>query len=290
VKRGKQGFTLVELLTVLGIIAILVGLLVPALAAVRNIAMKTKQQAQLVAIDQALISFRSDYGDYPPSYLSEDDDYCGAQKLAEALVGWDLLGFHPDSHWQADGRNNETYWARGISYAPDEYFFYDTDSDFDMDKRKGPYLERETANAFRLGNISEEKPGLFDVDDIDTLAPDTYVLCDKFSRTSVTVGGKIVKAGTPILYYKANTSSKVIRILGRPKNRIYNYFDNSDLAVLNDGGDSKLADEEFFYEEYIIDPKIEARPWPYRPDSYILISAGADGEYGTSDDITNFGD
>ena len=27
---------------------------------------------------------------------------------------------------------------------------------------------------------------------------------------------------------------------------------------------------------------------PYRPESYILISAGFDGRYGTSDDITNF--
>ena len=29
--------------------------------------------------------------------------------------------------------------------------------------------------------------------------------------------------------------------------------------------------------------------WPHRSDSYILISAGVDGEYGTGDDITNFG-
>ena len=30
--------------------------------------------------------------------------------------------------------------------------------------------------------------------------------------------------------------------------------------------------------------------WPYRADSYILISAGIDGLYGTSDDMTNFGE
>ncbi len=44
----------------------------------------------------------------------------------------------------------------------------------------------------------------------------------------------------------------------------------------------------FFYE-YIRNPKIVARPWPHRADSYILISAGVDGFYGTSDDICNFG-
>jgi hypothetical protein len=28
--------------------------------------------------------------------------------------------------------------------------------------------------------------------------------------------------------------------------------------------------------------------WPVNADSYVLISAGADGLYGTADDITNF--
>jgi len=27
---------------------------------------------------------------------------------------------------------------------------------------------------------------------------------------------------------------------------------------------------------------------PYKPDTFILMSAGFDGEYGTNDDITNF--
>jgi hypothetical protein len=46
-----------------------------------------------------------------------------------------------------------------------------------------------------------------------------------------------------------------------------------------------------FYNESIMDPKVSTirRAWPYRPDSYILISAGADGLYGTNDDICNFG-
>jgi hypothetical protein len=45
-----------------------------------------------------------------------------------------------------------------------------------------------------------------------------------------------------------------------------------------------------FYD-YIRDPRVQVqnRPWPYRPDSYILISAGPDGLYGTADDIRNFG-
>jgi hypothetical protein len=45
----------------------------------------------------------------------------------------------------------------------------------------------------------------------------------------------------------------------------------------------------YFYQLYIRDFRVQARPWPHRPDSYLLISAGADGIYGTNDDIRNFG-
>ena len=38
--KSSKGFTIVELLTVMGVIAILISLLVPALAAVRDMAME----------------------------------------------------------------------------------------------------------------------------------------------------------------------------------------------------------------------------------------------------------
>ena len=96
--------------------------------------------------------------------------------------------------------------------------------------------------------------------------------------------GKIVRAGAPILYYKADTSGKTIRT-------IYRHSDNNFLIGIKqmaDGREHPLVRSSIFYD-YIKNPKITARDWPYRPDSYILISAGADGLYGTPDDITNFG-
>jgi len=282
VKRQKTGFTVVELLAVLGIVAMLVGLLIPALSMVRNTAKETKQKAQLSTIEMALMTFKNDYGDYPPSegwYYEPPPggpfDYCGAQKVAEALLGWDLLGFHPQSNWDAPG----------TAYA-----------DPDLNKRKGPYLELGTTNAFRLGNISINKPGLFY--NTAPLAPDTFVICDAFGTKKITLAnGKSVKAGAPILYYKANTSQKTIR-------GIYDVRDNDAIVLLKQQADgkehplSRTANQyQFFYGNpndpqlmgYIQDPKVIARDWPYRPDSYILISAGADGLYGTSDDIRNFG-
>ena len=278
-KRKKSGFTIVELLTVVAIMALLVGLLIPAVSSVRTTAREAKQKAQFATIELALTAFKNDYGDYPPSVWqlppAPGSDYCGAQKLAEALLGWDLLGFHPKSDFRANGRNNNGD------------FIYDVDNPVFFDQRRGSYLELATTNAFRLGNISVLKPGLFY--NTETLAPDTFVLCDVFSAKRITLAnGRLVTAGAPILYYRANTSEKIIR-------GIYNAYDNDVLVVVKQQADrkehplSRSANQFQFFYDYIRDPKIDARAWPYRPSSYILISAGADGLYGTADDIRNFG-
>ena len=61
VKRKKTGLTLVEMLVVLSIIAILIGLLIPAMTVVKNTAKEAKQKTQFSAINLALISFKNDY-------------------------------------------------------------------------------------------------------------------------------------------------------------------------------------------------------------------------------------
>lgn len=286
-KAERNGFTVVELLTVLAIITILVGIFIPTVSFVRNTAKEAKQSVQLTAIDMALMAFKGDYGDYPESNLNENaEDYCGAQKLAEALVGWDLLGFHPESKFIA------------ANHVDDEGGVYDGDDNDNLDERIGPYLELTTANAFTLKQLF----GTVTTD----LALDTYVLCDSFAAKKVTIVGAsktiIVNAGRPILYYKANTVSKDFIPFGNmPELKIYNRDDNYELLTLkmgSEGTDDPLAGRasagmplgSFLYsEDYKLkDPKVTARPWPYRPDSYILISAGVDGLYGTNDDITNF--
>jgi len=125
------------------------------------------------------------------------------------------------------------------------------------------------------------------------LDPDPFVLCDVFGVRYVTLpNGDIVRAGTPILYYRANTSSRLFAA-DNPAS-IYYFDDNARLLSLKMLADTtrnhRLYDPAVF-QSYLEDPRASASgvPWPYRPDSYILISAGADGQYGTSDDITNFG-
>jgi type II secretory pathway pseudopilin PulG len=295
---------MIEILVVVSIIAILIGILVPSLTMVKNSAKQVKQHAQFTAIDLGLAAFRGDYGDYPPSSWWSPatgglQNYCGAQKLAEALLGWDLLGFHPDSAWLA---------GAGINAPPAPYNAANT-----LDKRKDRYIELDTANAFYLGEVfSATAP----------LASYTHVLCDVFEVSGKKVqrlDGKIVSPGTPILYYKANPASKTIfeptaALRVSSDGRIYNARDNAPLVSFGRVADNlkptrvphkidpshpansdptQVADpsDEFpyFYQRYIRDPKIQPRYWPYRPDTYILISAGPDGWYGTDDDICNFG-
>jgi len=119
VERKKTGLTIIELLIVLGIIALLTGLLVPALSVVKKMAKETKQKAQFATIELALAAFKNDEGDYPPSDWAlppnPGSDYCGSQKLAEALLGWDLLGFHPNSAWRASGLDATGMVCRTLS-------------------------------------------------------------------------------------------------------------------------------------------------------------------------------
>ena len=296
-KREKTGFTLVELLTVLAIVAMLVGLLIPSLNLIRNTAKEAKQKAQLTEIGLALTAFRNDYGDYPPSSWLPPGDYCGAQKLAEALLGRDLLGFHPKSNWS----------ATDLTY-PDPATTPPAVFEANLRERKGPYLELATTNAFKLGDLYG--PAL--AASALSTSPDTFVICDSFGVKKVTlVSGETVKAGTPILYYRANTTSKTIDPAVLPHERIYNVRDNVPLIDQLQSVEENIADAQdhplgmliggdypvFYNARYdygvgigygIRDPKVPT-PWPYRPDSYLLISAGIDGIYGTSDDICNFG-
>jgi len=60
-----SGFTLTELLVVIGIIALLVGVLLPVLARAQRMGSITKCKAQMQQIAQGLDNYFIDFGDYP---------------------------------------------------------------------------------------------------------------------------------------------------------------------------------------------------------------------------------
>jgi prepilin-type N-terminal cleavage/methylation domain-containing protein len=323
--NNRNAFTLIEILIVLAIIALLAGILLPSITMVRRQAKETAQKAQFAAIDMALDAFKQDYGDYPPSdsqdgFFSLPAVYCGAQKLTEALLGWDLQGFHPQTAWRRDGFDAST---GNTTYDPTRSRGTAT-----LYERRGPYLEVAKTNVFRL-NISNAgaNDGLYDTTK-PSLVPfftnnfnkalANFVICDVFGVKKISIvttlptGGTVTTtkmAGSPILYYKANTANKLFGVQVW-NSSIYNFWDNQyilNLGILPDGYNAGPPETNYhrlrgvlmfgdtFYDSTykIVDENIYSATnphqlWPHRPDTYILISAGADHEFGTKDDILNF--
>lgn len=323
--KKRKGFTIVELLTVMGVIAILISLLVPALTLVRDYSKEIQQMAQFHAIDVGLEMYKTEFGTYPPSndnadfhneskrHPNDSTPYTGANKLAEAMVGLDMLGFHPNSDFRADGQNIRDDGDGDIEpydvYHPDDDdpgningLFAET-AEENVQARKGPFIDLENANAFAMEHVyNEGYTGGFIVSggDIDILA--SLVLCDEY--VAKRQSGK--KTGMPILYYRAH------RLYTQQDSGddadddgdfidddIYYYPDSESLLALGipeepsgdphplyvDGGST---DDWLMFDNMIINTQVTQIQRPYRADSYILISAGKDGMYGTPDDMYNF--
>jgi prepilin-type N-terminal cleavage/methylation domain-containing protein len=64
--RGALAFTLIELVTVIAIIAILMGLLFPVFAMAREAARRTKAATVVKSITSACRGYATDYGKFPP--------------------------------------------------------------------------------------------------------------------------------------------------------------------------------------------------------------------------------
>jgi prepilin-type N-terminal cleavage/methylation domain-containing protein len=277
----KKAFTIIELLTVMSIIVILIGVLVPALNKVRRFATEVKQKAQFNSIQAAIELFNSKQDGYPDSGALDGvgQPYCGAMKLSEAMMGRDLLGFHPDSVFRADGMDSTN--TRQIYPVPP--------TTNNVSARLGTLLQFENANAYRLVDI-------YGSGNTAPFNENTFILCDVYTRTMRT-GNKM---GMPILYYKADTSNylhdpnQIVDSMDSGGN-IYNFYDNAPLVSLGKpweqagatSSQMSLANPARFYRN-TRNTQVTTVRRPYRTDSYILISAGFDGEYGTADDICNF--
>jgi type II secretory pathway pseudopilin PulG len=291
-KNKRKAFTIVELLTVMSIIVILFGLLVPSLNMVRRYSKRVKQNAQFHSIAAALEMYKNDFDDYPESKATdgEDESYCGAMKLCEAMVGQDLLGFHPESIFSATGMASD-----GSTDLYPSPLTMPGDAE-NLRSRKGPYLPVDSANAYRLSSI-------FGGEAKTTFPEADRVICDEYARLRDPDTGK--KVGMPVLYYRADITKTSHDASENPLSKnVYNSEDNQELVDLElpwepgsnhpmaTSGTDPLGNDPNDAKFYVItrDEKITSMPRPMCSDSYILMSAGFDGLYGTSDDVFNFGE
>jgi len=339
---------LIELLTVVGIIGLLVGILLPSLSAARTQARKVKVKTQLDATRKALEAFKNDVGDYPESAKrldpTDDSSYTappnaplndttiyGAQSLVLGLLGDDLKGF-------VDPKKARKVFARGVSQGDPPWFYEHpyTDGNYQSPFPRERKYFNESHSIWRTASgLGEDAlKGIRPDNGSITSVNDQYVMVDAFDY--------------PILYYKANPLGNILAdaaasgsgsfpvyqpgagnypCLDEPVIPVYNLLDNDvftgsislDIGVSTSdepgwrfGIDShqirelgnpcdpddvsntalSTADIIMPFARYIHDHKSEqasaGRVKAVNPDTYLLISAGPDGIYGTNDDINNF--
>lgn len=287
-KGKKAAFTIIELLTVMSIIVILIGILLPSLNAIKRYARVVTQKNLFRNIESGMQAFEFDYKEYPPSGATDATgaEYCGAMKLAEAMAGQDGLGFHPDSKFTADDGSGPTELYPRPAPNPITPAYEEN-----LRSRK-EYLEPKDVQLCTLADLYTST-GWANPNDV-------ALLCDVFKAATNLNSKK--KMGMPILYYKAD-SSKLLNDVSNPDNdeNIYNYLDNQEFLKLGLPWDTAtkpplcepgLGGEPEGYKLYemILDKSALPIQRPKNKDSYILISAGWDGIYGTRDDVFNFAD
>ena len=64
--RNRIGFTLIEILIVISIIAVLAGLLLPAIGAVRRRGQVAATVLEIQSLKNAIEQYKQKFGDYPP--------------------------------------------------------------------------------------------------------------------------------------------------------------------------------------------------------------------------------
>lgn len=293
----KKGFTIIELLVVISIIVLLIGIMTPGARKAKQLAMKVKQKAQLRNVSIGVELWSNEHGnDYPESTTTGNVLFTtGAHHLAEALVGRDGYGFDSISSWDAE------LDAAIVSPTPIPY----DPTILSYTNREPVYLDSGVVDNFQLAQIygdssftGDAYPGDYNADGTATIGEyPAGVFTDIYKKQRVTMSTTLantVKVGSPILYFKAKDTNVYDPTF--PNSSIFNYNDNIDIFALGLCTDATQIHP--FYDATGISPAFYASlvnptitytgdPVPYNKHTFVLLSAGFDGLYGTKDDVTN---
>jgi prepilin-type N-terminal cleavage/methylation domain-containing protein len=293
------GFTLVELLVVIAIIALLVGILAPSLQQAKVFARQGKVAALIKVLSTGLEQFNSDptVGDeFPPSIWNTagspgGNPYTASGQANPATIGRPTTGDEP---YIAYGAQTLIWALAGADMLGPPGFkktLSGTDGLYVLDGARPRYPRCSPFVDITKLDVRDPLEGK---DIFTTGAAATYkakanipVIMDDFDN--------------PILYFRADTTK-----LNMDR---YNYTDNAPFcnpcppSGWNEANHSTLdwiacpserqnRDGTPTYPNgfalFVHNYKVRTVIQPFNYDSFLLISAGPDGYYGTRDDICNF--
>lgn len=332
----RHGFTLVELMVVIGIISLLIAIALPALNAARTAAKRASTEAMISTLGTGVEQFHSDTalgGAYPPSTempIGPNNPHSdrtivvnGANLLVWALAGADLLGTPGFRDLDNSGViNSDPFggWSNDMGRANSTGLYFVPPGSKPYYPRSGPYVD--------LSKVKVTKQ-----------VGDEFQVPAKVSGPVLQSHAFLDDWGQPILYYRANPNATYMadegsRAIGGgqedynvPANGryapsgIYNLLDNSlitgisvrpgmdfgagtfhfspnksslpalqnpTVPLFNNLANFTNQNPRGSFVHHIRNESVMATAMPHRADSFILLSAGADGLFGTADDIANF--
>lgn len=324
----RSGFTLIELLVVIAIIAIMVGILMPALGRAHDRAKSTKSRAMLHMVGTGAELYRTENGSdrstretngYPPSAMAEDPAYedfqliGGAHWLVRHLVGKDLRGYAP--------RSSVPPALQNPGDPAEQVPWYESDATgAPVVSRLGLYIPPSEAAFSKTRDLPKGQTGTGGFSHM-CQDYDQLVLTDAFDYPVLYYVANPIEASRPnprIASFNGTTpgvfthsdngvftgsckggtcTAQAWDFTGRPgpedqKHDISKFGDDPPTP------ESVIADPKTF-QNYILNKELyesttetgsSRKPTvrPHNADTFILITPGKDGIYGTNDDIKNF--
>ena len=237
----RSGFTLVELLAVIMIIALLAGLVTPAVMRARNSARNKAIRAEIDMLHMAIMNYKNDYGSFPPAYDSNIKTGSPVAKHVQRLfprcVATSQLG---NAKTLSPGEALVS-WLAGYRSDP-----------------QNPLIDPATPNV-----PATDRKKLFDFDQT-RLVGSTYAPAGK--------------KGSPYIYIDAASYSLVP-------------YDVANLATAGAQRIPIIPPPTATAQDFgtVIPVPTSPTPQPFfNPDTFQILCAGQDEEFGNDDDLSNF--